>query len=164
MFALIAWAVEFPKMDHLKDTETWQQVRLSGFEVNQILKQVEATAYDTPESWQKELRVRRVSLKSADGLVVQGTSLLCGGTGNCQTWVFRREGRNWVCLFRDTAPIAGGFGFEQQATKGIPNLVLSTHISADETGYSVFTYDGKLYSSSNCYRVIAGRTEDAACK
>jgi hypothetical protein len=166
MFTLvIARAVEFPIMDHLKDAETLQQAKLSGLEVNQILAQVERTAYDTPASWQKELRARRTSLGSVNGLILEGTSLLCGATGNCQTWIFRLEGRSWVCLFRGQAPIADGFGFEQHtATKGIRNLVLSTHVSADETSYSVFTYDGQTYSSSQCYRVIAGRAKETSCK
>jgi hypothetical protein len=157
-------AIEFPAMDHLKGTETLQQAELSVSEVKQVLGQVEQTAYDTPESWQKELRIRRVSLGSVDGLVLQGTSLLCGATGNCQTWVFRRIGTRWVCLFRGQAPLASGFGFELQARQRIRNLVLSSHVSADETDYAVFTYNGRAYASSRCYHVIAGHTVEVACK
>jgi hypothetical protein len=159
-----ARTLKLPAMDHLKRTEMLQQSELSISEVKQVLAQVEDTAYDIPESWEKELRVRRVSLASSDGLVLQGTSLLCGATGNCQTWIFRRIGTRWVCLFSSQAPVADGFGFEQQAGYGIRRLVLSSHMSADETDYSVFTYDGRAYSLSQCYRTIRGRTEQVACK
>jgi hypothetical protein len=157
-------AIDLPTMNHLKGTETLQQAELSVSEVKQVLGQVKLIAYDTPESWQEELRVRRVSLGSVDGLVLQGTSLLCGATGNCQTWVFRRIGTRWVCLFRGQAPVASGFGFEQQAKLGIRNLVLSSHVSSDETDYAVFTYTGRVYSSSRCYHAIAGHSLEVACK
>lgn len=159
-----ARTLKLPAMDHLKRTEILRQSELSTSEVNQILAQVDDTAYDIPESWEKELLARRVSLGSSDGLVLQGTSLLCGATGNCQMWVFRRSGTRWVCLFRGQAPVADGFGFEQQAGYGIRSLVLSSHMSADETDYSVFTYNGRAYSLSQCYRTNRGRTEQVACK
>jgi len=52
----------------------------------------EASAYDTPDSWRAEVRVKRIDLAGTPGLVVQGSKLLCGATGNCQIWIYRESG------------------------------------------------------------------------
>jgi len=36
---------------------------------------------------------------------VRGTNLLCGTTGNCQTWVFRSVNGRWASLFEE-GPLA----------------------------------------------------------
>ena len=82
----LAQSVSIPPMDHLKASETLQAAKLSSTEIKQICEQLETTSFDVPESWETELRGRRVSLGNEDGLVIQGTELLCGGTANCQTW------------------------------------------------------------------------------
>jgi hypothetical protein len=92
-----AFAVDFPPMDYLKATETFSVAKLSTAEVQEILKQVEADIDYRPETWQDELRIRRVRLGSVDGLVLQGLQALCGVTGNCTTWV---SGENWGTGFR----------------------------------------------------------------
>src|SRR5579862_6292723 len=76
-------------------TDTFAAAKLSGREVREIIAGVEQSAYDTPTSWETELRVRRVDLGGSSGLVVRGTSLLCGATGNCQMWVFRKTNEKW---------------------------------------------------------------------
>lgn len=104
----LARTVNLPALDHLKDTETFQQAGLTSAESKSILEQVEATAYDTPATWQRK------------------------------------------------------------ASHGIRNLVVSSHISAAATAYSILVYDGHVYSANRCYRMLAGaavrRIEDAACK
>ena len=114
---VLAQRADFPAMQHLRDNETFQAAKIAPAEIKQIVAQVEATSFDSPDSWESELRARRVPLNGSDGLVVQGTKLLCGGTGNCQTWVFRRDGNGWANMFHDQAPIASGFGFEQRIEK-----------------------------------------------
>jgi hypothetical protein len=99
VIAAISRAVEFPVLDHLKATETLQHAQLAASELTQILEQVASTSYDTPDSWPKELCIRRVSLGSVDGLVLQGTDLLCGATGNCQTWYSGETGRSGCHCF-----------------------------------------------------------------
>jgi len=74
---LLARPIRIPTMQKaLDDFETFQAAKLSSNEANGILKQVEETSFDYPDSWQLELRVRRLSLGDTDGLVVRGT-------GNC---------------------------------------------------------------------------------
>src|SRR5882724_6976050 len=90
------------KIDWLKDlsaNETFPAAKLTAAEQKEIIDQVESTSFDAPDSWETELRVRRVSLGESDGLVIRGTHLLCGGTGNCETWVFRNSQGKWLNLF-----------------------------------------------------------------
>lgn len=114
-----AWS-STQRIDWLKDlsaNETFLAAKLTAAEQIQIVDQVENSSFDVPDSWETELRVRRISLGESDGLIVRGTQLLCGGTGNCQTWLFRRSSGKWLNMFDQKAPIASGFGFEQEATR-----------------------------------------------
>jgi hypothetical protein len=143
--------VVFPKMDHLKDTETFQSAKLDANAIKQISEAIEATAFDTPDSWESELRVRRVSLGETPGLVLQGTKLLCGATGNCQTWVMHRSNDHWLAMFAEQAPMTSGFGFDEETTNGMKNFVVVANSSAADSKYVVYHFDGKSYRESACY-------------
>ena len=114
----LAQSVSIPPMDHLKASETLQAAKLRSTEIKQICEQLETTSFDVPDSWETELRGRRVSLGNEKGLVIQGIELLCGGTGNCQTWVLRRSNGKWLTMFKDQAPIASAFGFQPKTHAG----------------------------------------------
>jgi len=152
----------------LNANESFLAAKLTAEERKQIIDQVEMTGFDVPDSWDSELRARRVSLGEADGLVIRGTQLLCGGTGNCQTWIFRRSQGQWFNLFEQEAPIASGFGFEQETTNGIVNFLVSAKGSAAEENRILFKFDGKVYRPSECYEVwddgAAQRIEKVPCK
>jgi hypothetical protein len=117
-----------------------------------VLAQVEMTSFDTPESWLSELRVGRVSLGASEGLVVRATQMLCGGTGNCETWVFRCEDGRWVNLFDGEAPVISGLGLVRQ-NAAIPDLVTTANLSAEVEYWTRYTFDGKGYRRSECYEV-----------
>jgi len=70
-------------MQSLGPKDTFNSVGLSAKEVP--VEEMEQSAYDTPDDWKKELRVRRTDLGNNPGMMVQGSKLLCGGTGNCGT-------------------------------------------------------------------------------
>ena len=78
---------------------------LTKADMSQLVPELEQLAYDIPDSWSTELRAMRVDLGVNPGLLLQGTNLLCGGTGNCQIFVFRRVHGKWMSLFEDQAPI-----------------------------------------------------------
>src|SRR5581483_5208407 len=130
-----SFAVDFPPMGYVKFTETFAAAKLSAAEQTEILEQVKQTGGDESEGpLEDELRVRRVSLGSVDGLVIVGSgAFFCSPTGNCTTWVFRKQGEHWGSLFLGLAPEAQQFGFERKTSHGIRNLVLSLHGSAFET-------------------------------
>ena len=125
-------------------TETFTTAKLSASEIRGIIAAVDQTAYDTPNSWEKELRVRKVDLGESRGLVVRGTSLLCGATGNCQMWVFRMTNDGWMSLFED-APIAEAFAFGPSVTDGIKDLTITKNLSAQLIKRTRYRFDGTVY-------------------
>jgi hypothetical protein len=122
--------------------------RLSAKEFREIVKVVEGTAYDTAESWRKELRLRQVDLGRSAGLIVQGSDLLCGGTGNCQTWIFRKFKDRWVPMFAgEQAPLAERFQLGPSTTRGIKDLTILTNSSGEASVRVAYKFDGMLYRS-----------------
>jgi hypothetical protein len=148
-----AQSIRMPTMQSLVDGQTFRAAKLSSTEMDGIFKEVEKTSFDYPDSWQSELRARRVSLGNADGLVIQGTKLLCGGTGNCQTWVFRSSNGRWISMFQGQAPIISAFGFAGNKSHGIKDLATVAHLSAENSAYSVFVFDGNFYRETHCYEI-----------
>ena len=153
----------------LNDHETFLAAKLTETERKQIIDQVENTSFDAPDSWATELRVRRVSLGESDGLIIRGTWLLCGGAGNCETWVFRCTPGKWLNMFELEAPIVSGFAFEQKASGGIKNFLVSANSSAAKESRILFKFDGKVYRQSECYDVSihgasANKIEKVLCK
>ena len=137
------------QMQHLRREETLGKLNLSASELTQVIAGVEAAAYDSPDSWEKELLARRVSLGAAPGLVLQGTNRLCGGTGNCQIFVFRRVGQDWVPLFAgEEAPVVEGFSFGPETTRGIKDLHVQANSSADKNSSGTYRFDGKFYRAA----------------
>jgi hypothetical protein len=134
------------EMQSLGPKDTFVAARLSATEAHEIITGVEPSAYDTPDSWRKELRVRRVDLGGSPGMVVQGTHLLCGGTGNCQIWVFRKAGGKWVSMFgSEQAPIAEGFQLGPAVTHGAKDLTIVANSSAEAGERVTYKFDGSLY-------------------
>jgi hypothetical protein len=136
--------------------------------VKQILEQVEQTSFDTPDSWRAELRLRRLPIAGGDGLIVRGTALLCGGTGNCETWLFRRASGAWVKMFDGEAPVVAGLGFGRHVNHEIPDLIATASLSASTSTYLVYVFDGTVYRADTCYEVeTAGAKRSAtqvSCK
>ena len=81
----------------LGTADTFAAAKLMQKEVSQLIPTLEELAYDSPDSWNTELRAKRIDLGSSPGLALEGTNLLCCGTGNCKIFVFRRV--NVRCIF-----------------------------------------------------------------
>jgi hypothetical protein len=128
----------------LADAETLSAARLSVPEQTKIFEQIERTSFDVPDSWSMELRARKISLGKLEGLVVRGTRLLCGATGNCETWVFRRTPEGWVNMLDGEAPIAASLGFVRQNVP-VRDLVLTANLSASRSDVTRYTFDGRFY-------------------
>ena len=151
--------LDFTAIPPLTDKDSIAAAKLPAAELKQIFDQIEQTSFDVPDSWTAELRLRRMPIAGSDGLVVRGTALLCGGTGNCQTWLFRRSNAAWVNLFEGEAPIIASLGFRRHASHGIPDLVATAPVSAERSTYVVYAFDGEVYRPGACYDV-----EDASAK
>jgi len=148
--ATFAVALVFAQMQSLKPSDTFSAAGLSPKEVRDVINGVEQSAYDIPDSWEQELRVRRVNLGLTPGLVVEGTMLLCGGTGNCQTWVFRKSNGKWVSMFAgDQAPLAESFQFGPSATRAIKDFTIHTNSSAEAGKRVTYKFNGRFYRASH---------------
>jgi hypothetical protein len=153
-------------LTQVRSQDTFSAVGLARADQQQILKQVETSSFDIPDSWLAELRVGRVSLGTSAGLVVRGTQLLCGGTGNCQTWLFQRGNGKWRNMFDGEAPVVSSVGLVRQ-NAAVRDLVTTTHLSAERELWTRYRFDGHVYRRTECYRVdrsaTSRRAERVAC-
>jgi hypothetical protein len=146
ILALLFWQSPQPQIQHVGPNETFATARLSENEVRQVVSVVEASAYDTPESWLSELRVKRIDLAGTQGLAVQGSKLLCGATGNCQIWIFRKSGDHWKSLFgNDQTPVVEGFRLGPATRRGVPDLTVWSNTGAEAGRKAVYKFDGEKY-------------------
>jgi hypothetical protein len=163
--AALAQDIKLPAMTHLQESDTFRAARLTPSEKEQVFEEVAGISFDTPDSWESELRVRRVILGGREeGLVLQGTTLLCGGTGNCETFVLRRVNSKWIAMLDERAPVASGFGFGPESSNGFKNFVIAANQSAESEKYAVYKYDGKLYRTSQCYEKSNAQIKTVSCK
>lgn len=151
--ALASAQSELPEARFLRVGYTFREAGIPPAQIRQITAQIEKTSFDAPDSWEQELRIRRVALGPADILVVRGASLLCGATGNCQAWVFLRSRQQWKNLIQGDAPLASGLGFEEQLTSGLKNLVLVTNAGGQKDRYTRYRFDGQFYRAGDCFDV-----------
>ena len=144
---LLSMLASFANAKILGAGDTFAAAKLTQKEVNQIIPALEQLAYDTPDSWSTELRAKRIDLGSSPGLVLEGTNLLCGGTGNCQIFVFRRVNDRWISLFEGQAPICEAFTIGPGTTNGIKNLMVAANQSAETVQRVSYQFDGQFYRS-----------------
>jgi hypothetical protein len=105
---------------------------------------------------ERELLARRVDMGQGvtNGLVVQGSKDLCGD-GNCITWFFRRSHAKWQPLFFVTSNFSefsvGMFAFLPPKHSGLFNLLLMTHMSADDAPTDIWQFNGVKYELVESY-------------
>lgn len=134
------------QMESLGPNDTFGTAQLTKNEVEELLQQVKDSAFDNADDWRSELRVRRVNIGRSPGLIIQGTKLLCGATGNCQTWIFRKLDGRWISLFpADAVPVIEGFHIGSVLTNGIRDLTVSANSGAETEVRVTYQFDGKLY-------------------
>ena len=132
---------------------------LSQQEISDLLSMVLSTGLDDEDmrsaaALRKELDGRHIDMgEGADkGLILQGTHTLCGATGNCATWLFRRAGTTWKLLGpRNSAPLAASFGFTATKHNNLRNLVIFNNTSAGSGTVEVWQFNGTVYESKECY-------------
>jgi hypothetical protein len=126
--------------------DTLAAANLSGKEMRQIVASLEESAYDTPDSWSEELRAKRIDLGGGSGLLLQGTQRLCGGTGNCQLFVFRKVNDAWVSLVASGQTLlVESFQFGPGVTGGIKDLTVQTNSGAQTDRRKTYKFDGRFY-------------------
>jgi hypothetical protein len=151
--------------------DTFVESGLRAAARKEIFENVALTAYDKPESWDAELRVIRQAVGPWHVAIVRGTSLLCGATGNCQTWVFRLDRNHWVnVIAAGQAPIIDGLSLTRAGRNRPWRLVTRARTSAQESVFADYRFDGRLFQRHRC-RVSAvdaegqpkGEAREAPC-
>jgi hypothetical protein len=145
------------------NADTLAAAGLTGPEERDLLAELQTTSFDVPDSWPAEVRVRRVSLGAIDGLLVRGTNLLCGATGNCQTWIFRRVDGRWLDAFESSAPIVSGVGLAKTSAPS-RDLIVKANRSAEAESWTRFAFDGRYYRAVECFEVRSGAARAVRCQ
>jgi hypothetical protein len=93
---------------------------------------------------------------NADGtpkILVRGKYDLCGATGNCAFWIFAKRGKGYHKL------LAASDYFEirqlgdqiiNHQTNGYRDISVKGHITASNTSYQTFQFNGRRYVESRC--------------
>ena len=92
------------------------------------------------------------SLSGKQVILLRGPLLVCGATGNCPIWILTRAKGNAV-------PILTTWGAALFAGNG-SDLVTVVHLSAFETGFSVYRWNATKYEQSDCYMETRDRDHD----
>ncbi len=94
---------------------------------------------------------------NGDGMkevMVRGmTGQLCGGVGNCELWVFEvRNGKYRLLLnssdYHQRSPM--GKQVRSTRTNGYRDLLLTWHLSASDTSFTDYKFNGRKYVESRC--------------
>jgi hypothetical protein len=165
--ALAVVALAFPlRVDWLPtpgNGDTLAAAGLTGPEERDVLTRLKATSFDVPDSWLAEVRVRRVSLGAKDGLLVRGTDRLCGATGNCQTWIFRRVDGRWFDAFESEAPIVSAVGLAKTSAP-FRDLIVKANRSAEAESWTRFAFDGRYYRAVEWFDVRSDKARAVRCE
>lgn len=145
LLLVVMLATAFANPENLGEKDTFAAARLPKQEIAQLEQELEKLAFDYPDSWSAELRARRIELGSSPGIVLEGTHLLCGGTGNCQIFVFRKIGGKWTSLLAEQAPVGESFSFGPGSTNGIKDLTVVANSSVNAESRVTYKFDGKFY-------------------
>ena len=149
-WALLAAPPIKARESHPSSADTLSGANLPKDAIQQILKEIEASAYDTPKSWEAELRIEHLQLGDAPALVVKGSDLLCGPTANCQVWVFRRSAGGWRLLLDPGQPlIVDSVMFGPKKTRGVEDLVATTNWSTSSAKKYTYKFDGAVYRKTD---------------
>ena len=149
--AAVAAPIDFKPLPLPSTVDTFVESGLRPAARKEIFDSVAITAYNTPDSWDTELRVRHERIGPWHVAVVRGTSLLCGASGNCQTWVFRLDGKHWVnVIAAGQAPIVDGISLTRAGRNRPWRLATRTRISAEEGKFTDYRFDGRLFQRSRC--------------
>lgn len=146
LYGVLFFAQPAAPAHSLGPSDTFDTAHLTQDDVRQIIAAIEPSAYDTPDSWTAELRAKRVDLGNGAGLVLQGSTLLCGGTGNCQVFVLQRKKGHWVSLLGNAqAPLAEAFQFGPGISHGMKDFTVIANTSAGLDQRVTYQFDGRRY-------------------
>lgn len=95
------------------------------------------------------LEIKQIDLNE-DGnkeILLRGKNL-CSAVGNCPYWIYQKQGKSYQKLLSDTDYIdVSKLGEQMLKTKsnGYHDILLKGHLSASDTSYAFYKFDGKKY-------------------
>jgi len=87
-------------------------------------------------------------------VLVRGKTVdACGGVGNCLFWILEKTRNGYRTLIASSDYVdraAMGDQVRRASTRGYSDILLRGHMSASETTYSYYKFNGRRYVESKC--------------
>jgi hypothetical protein len=147
---------------HLTRQEKRELVRVMVAEMKPFEADINVLPPESLYTVAKDMRLKTVDL-NGDGrreVMLQAYSFsLCGATGNCQFWVYERQGRGFRKLLDSRGKDGVGgirlIEVRRTRTNGYLDLVLGVHDSCCEEGLEYYRYRGGEYRLAGSYIAYA---------
>lgn len=122
--------------------ENFREWDSTSHEIYDCSDLLEIKQFDLNNDGQKEILVRGKTSPN-----------LCGGVGNCAFWVFAKKGNKYKKLlfstdFADITELPKQV--KKTKTNGYFDILLKGHLTAADTTYRTFKFDGKTYKERKC--------------
>lgn len=101
------------------------------------------------------LEIKEIDL-NRDGkteIILRGQNNLCSAVGNCAFWIFANDGKSYKkLLYATDYSEAEDFGnqIKTAKTNRFSDIVMKGHLTASDTTYETYKFDGKKYKQSKC--------------
>ncbi|HQU82235.1 MAG TPA: hypothetical protein PKY59_03880 [Pyrinomonadaceae bacterium] len=101
------------------------------------------------------LEIKEIDL-NRDGkteIFLSGKNNLCSAVGNCAFWIFAKDKKGYKKLLYATdynELEKFGTQIKNSKTNGFPDILLKGHLTASDTSYETYKFDGKKYKQSKC--------------
>lgn len=86
-------------------------------------------------------------------LLLRGKNNLCSAVGNCAFWIYANGSKSYKkLLYATDYSESDDFGKQIKATKTnkFSDILLKSHLTASDTTYETYKFDGKKYKQSKC--------------
>lgn len=121
-----------------KDFQEWEPNSRESLDCKEM---IEIKEVDLNQDGNKEILLRGKNFN------------LCSPVGNCAFWIYERNGKNYRKLLHDTdytdiTELPNQI--EKTKSNRYFNVVLKGHMTARDTTYNFYKFDGKKYKQSKC--------------
>jgi hypothetical protein len=86
--------------------------------------------------------------KRTNEVLVLGGYGFCGATGNCSFWIFKKAGGRYreILETHDLIEVNDlGDQILRSTTKGYNDILVKSHLSSSDTGFTTYRYNGQKY-------------------
>jgi len=121
-----------------RDFQEWQPNSRESLDCKDML---EIKEFDLNQDGNKEILLRGQNFN------------LCSAVGNCGFWIYEKKGNKFKKILYSTDYIdvsESGKQVKRNKTKGYFDILLKGHITAADTNYLTYKFDGKKYQQKNC--------------